>query len=110
MTMRLRIVAVLALIFLAVSLGTTTRAQQDANPTVVAIQTEIANLEAQLTAIAGTPALSGSPAAEATVDYGSFTLTFSDAWVERTKSLGGSADPAEGIYALVHYTATNNGN
>ena len=79
---------------------------RDPEATAEAIQTQIANLEVTLTAIADE---SGTPeAGNVTVEDRGFTYTFTSA--ERVESLDAFSDPPRGVFVVVHFTALNNGN
>jgi hypothetical protein len=82
------VTAVMMLSLLIAGLGATARARQDMSPTVAAIQTQIADLEATLTAIAGTP----DPAMDGVAVPTGSTATVAD--LVSVQVLEAFADPA----------------
>jgi len=106
MPVRPRFVAVvLVLALLTGGLGVPAHAQQDPQPTVGAIQTQIADLETRLTAIAAPAGHPGTPMSDRTVVYEGFTLTFTE--YRRSPSIGDVH--AHGVFVLVFFTAIHDG-
>jgi hypothetical protein len=99
------VAVVLVLALLAGALGVTAHAQQDPQPTVGAIQTQIADLETRLTAIAAPAGHPGTPTSDRTVVYEGFTLTFAE--YRRSPSIGDVH--ARGAFVLVFFTAIHDG-